>query len=272
VIFFVKGAVVPKYLCSECGSERGTPEPPSVPFSVLLDDHAVRSTLLSHTCLASGGSYVSSSSIPQINGKGKAMKLLSCALLLMASMAFVLLGCSDNSTSPSGPIGQSAPSPSAMVLAKEGPVVRSVTGSSLLHFTDEYGTSKIGTLTIAAKAYEGGAAGGTYNWVTFRGQNYNAETKWGGHGEVISVTMYPNSPYGNAAVICGHEREKSSLAGQYLAWFVVDNGEGGNAAAPDLCSEFVVSASPGAATMTPEQIYASYPYFYVSEAGNIAIH
>jgi hypothetical protein len=35
--------------------------------------------------------------IPQIIRKGKAMKILSCALLLVASMAFVLLGCADNS-------------------------------------------------------------------------------------------------------------------------------------------------------------------------------
>jgi len=33
----------------------------------------------------------------KINRKGKAMKILSVALLLLASLAFVLLGCSDNS-------------------------------------------------------------------------------------------------------------------------------------------------------------------------------
>ncbi len=36
------------------------------------------------------------------------MKILSCGLLLMASLAFVLLGCSDNSAVPVSPTDQSA--------------------------------------------------------------------------------------------------------------------------------------------------------------------
>jgi hypothetical protein len=205
--------------------------------------------------------------------KGNIMKPISCVLLLMASLAFVLMGCSENVAPVSGPGGQStASSSSAVPLAKGGSVIHSVSGSSLLHFNDGNGTERIGTLTMAANLYEGGMAGGTYNWVTFTGKNYRADTKWGGHGVVKSVTMYPASSYGNAAVICGLERDDSSLPGKYLVWFVVDNGEGGNATAPDLCSEFVQSDSPDIATMTPEQIYALFPYFYVSEVGNLTIH
>ena len=90
------------------------PEPPSVLSSALPDDPAVPSIDKNPTCLASGGSIVSSSSIPQIIRKGKVMKTLSCALLLMASMAFVLLGCSDNSALPVSPTDQSAGAPASL--------------------------------------------------------------------------------------------------------------------------------------------------------------
>ncbi len=57
------------------------------------------------------------------------MKLLSCALLLMASLAFVLLGCSENSTPIASPTNQMAPPMPAAGLAKGG-VLHSVTGSA----------------------------------------------------------------------------------------------------------------------------------------------
>ncbi len=97
---------------SECGSERGARALSewrcrrheskgyrSAECIVLRSTSRPLSTIPNlNTCPASGGIKVSSSSNPQIIRKGKAMKLLSCALLLMASMAFVLLGCSDDST------------------------------------------------------------------------------------------------------------------------------------------------------------------------------
>jgi len=186
------------------------------------------------------------------------MKTFCCAFLLMASMAFVLLGCSDNS----GPVAASneqvtAPS-NASSLAKGGPVVHSVTGSSLLRFFD-----KMGTLTIAAHQYEDATVDGTYNWVTTGA--FHPGAPWGGHGEVKYLTFY-NSTFGNAVVICGLEREKSSLANKYLVWFLVDNPSG-----PDACSEFVQSGSSDIHNMTPDQIYALFPYLYVSEEGNLTI-
>ena len=194
------------------------------------------------------------------------MKILSVALLLMASLAFVMWGCSDNSSSVVSTNEQtSAPGG----LSKSAPV-HSVTGSSLLRFTDNYGSVKMGTLTINAFLYQDGTAGGTYNWVTLRGEGYGAE-KWSGNGKVKFLTMYPESPYGNAVVICGLEGDKSSFPNQYLVWFLVDNGQGGSATGPDLCSEFVISSSSDNASLTPGQIYALFPYFYTSEAGNIDI-
>jgi hypothetical protein len=53
------------------------------------------------------------------------MKILSCALLLMASMLFVVMGCSDNSAVPVSPTEQSiSMQGTAATLAKGGPVVQ----------------------------------------------------------------------------------------------------------------------------------------------------
>ncbi len=58
----------------------------------------------------------------QIFGKDNVMKILSLTLLLMASMAFVLLGCSDNSAPIGAPTDQAGlSSSSSTVLAKAGP-------------------------------------------------------------------------------------------------------------------------------------------------------
>jgi hypothetical protein len=58
------------------------------------------------------------------------VKTLSLALLLMAGMAFVLLGCSDNSNSVVTPNDQVASSGSATSLAKIGEDLHSVTGTA----------------------------------------------------------------------------------------------------------------------------------------------
>lgn len=55
-----------------------------------------------------------SSSTPQIIRKGNVMKTLSLALLLMASIAFVLLGCSDNSSPLVSPTDQFSQAPASL--------------------------------------------------------------------------------------------------------------------------------------------------------------
>jgi hypothetical protein len=49
--------------------------------------------------------------------RGNAMKIMSLALLLMASMAFVLVGCSDNSAPLVAPTDQSAQTPAPLAKA-----------------------------------------------------------------------------------------------------------------------------------------------------------
>jgi hypothetical protein len=64
------------------------------------------------------------------------MKILSLALLLVASMAFVLLGCSDKSAPIVAPNDQGMVSSSASSLAK-GDVLYSATGGA--HFFKIHG-------------------------------------------------------------------------------------------------------------------------------------
>jgi hypothetical protein len=67
--------------------------------------------------------------IQESQRKGKAMKTVSVALLLVAGLAFVLVGCSDNSNPAAYSNGQSvAPSTAPASLAK-GDILHQVTGS-----------------------------------------------------------------------------------------------------------------------------------------------
>jgi hypothetical protein len=190
-------------------------------FPVLPDDPATRSTFLSHTYLASGGIHVSSSSIAHITGKGKAMKLLSCALLLMASMAFVLAGCSDKSDSLLTPKEQ--PTATGSSLAKGGPVVHAATGS--MHLYPE-GETKMRTFAFTAKQYKDGSFDGEYQ--VYRHAS-GAANKW--HGKVIYLNVKDNK-----ALIIGYEdHQTGAWLGTYDAFIAIDNGEGTNAS-PDIMS------------------------------------
>jgi hypothetical protein len=84
----------------------GSSEPPSVPHFVLPDDPAVPSNGENPTRITFTHS--------QIIRKGKAMKTFSLVLLLVASMAFVLLGCSDKSALPVSPTDQSTLVPASL--------------------------------------------------------------------------------------------------------------------------------------------------------------
>jgi hypothetical protein len=96
------------------------------------------------------------------------MKTLSLALLLMASMTFVLLGCSDNSATIAGPTDQTVSRgvhPTATGLDKSGPVLNSVSGNAhnFIRFTS--GTHKknwdmFGNLRFSAKLGQDNIASG----------------------------------------------------------------------------------------------------------------
>lgn len=149
------------------------------------------------------------------------MKILPVALLLMASMAFVLLGCSDNSSSLLTPKEQ--PTAAGSSLAKGGPVVHDATGS--MHLYPE-GESKMRTFAFTARQYKDGSCDGEYQ--VYRHAS-GAINKW--HGKVVHLNVE-----GNKALIIGYEdHQTGAWLGTYDAFIAIDNGEGTNAS-PDIMS------------------------------------
>ena len=163
------------------------------------------------------------------------MKTLSCALLLMATLAFVLLGCSDNTSSPVSSGEQTVAAPVTPAnLGKKGPVVASVTGNGGVRF--DYwvdGKQVYGSFTISARKYADGSCDGEYqaidhvvDWKT---------TNWW-HGKVLSLEVV-----GNKALVGGQEtdyvgNEATEYIGYYDAFVVIDNGQGSRATSPDIRS------------------------------------
>jgi hypothetical protein len=149
------------------------------------------------------------------------MKIMSFTLLLMASMAFVLLGCSDKSDSLLTPNEQ--PTATGLSLAKGGPVVHDATGS--MHLYPE-GETKMRTFAFTAKQYKDGSFDGEYQ--VYRHAS-GAVNKW--HGKVVHLNVE-----GNKALIIGYEdHQTGAWLGTYDAFIAIDNGEG-TSASPDIMS------------------------------------
>jgi hypothetical protein len=209
------------------------------------------------------------------------MKLLSCALLLTASMAFVLAGCSENSVSPVSAGEQTVATPVAPTgLMKKGPVVASVTGNGAVRY--DYwvdGKQVFGSFAVSARKYADGSCEGEYqiidHVVPWKSTNW-----W--HGKVLSLEIV-----GNMALVGGQEIKFPGNGDEiYLNWYdsfvLVDNGKGGTATSPDLRS--IVYTEPPSNylhmkndvwTMTPENFLAfvesmGYAPFTVS-LGNIQV-
>lgn len=190
------------------------------------------------------------------------MKLLSCALLLMASMTFVLAGCSENLNSPVSAGDQTAATPVAPTsLMKKGPVVASVTGNGAVRY--DYwvdGKQVFGSFAVSARKYADGSCEGEYqiidHTVPWKSTNW-----W--HGKVLSLEIV-----GNMALVGGQEMKFPGKGDEiYLNWYdafvLVDNGEGSSATSPDVRSN-VYSEPPSnylhmkndVWTMTPDQLIA----------------
>lgn len=150
------------------------------------------------------------------------MKILSVALLLMATMAFVLVGCLDNSDPvAASPEQQVLVSNTAVAPAKEGPVVNSASGNPALF----YG-GKIVVSAFTAHRYSDGSGGGEYEFWA-HAFDPTLGNKW--HGKVLFLQVW----YGNTAVIGGIETGQYGLPDTYDIFVVTDNGEGANAQ-PDM--------------------------------------
>jgi len=163
------------------------------------------------------------------------VKPLSLALLLVASMAFVMLGCSEDSSSPADVGTQTvAASRATASLAKRGPIVASVTGNGAVRL-DVWldGKQLYGTFSISARKYADGSCDGEYqiidHVVAWKSTNW-----W--HGKVLSLVID-----GNKALVGGQEMSfPGNGDNMFLNWYdalvLVDNGQGSNATTPDMRS------------------------------------
>jgi hypothetical protein len=148
------------------------------------------------------------------------MKTLWFVLLLIACMAFLLMGCSDKSALITGPTDQATTEQNAAgALAKAGPVVHSATGSG--HTITGTGSAGHATwfFAFSAHQYADGSFGGRVNI-----NDHSFQVK--GNFPVVYMNVD-----GNRALIVDYGTLPIEYGGGtwYMAYVVVDNGEGRNA-------------------------------------------
>jgi hypothetical protein len=143
------------------------------------------------------------------------MKIMSFALLLMASLAFVLTGCSDNTSVPVTPGEATIVSSSTPASLTKGGILHSATGSANV-FVD----GKSFTFAFTAHEYAGPSYDGEYQIYV-----HAQPPEWGKiHGKVMSLKVYDY--LGGKAAVIGTIETKSGFPGFYDAFVVVDLGEG----------------------------------------------
>jgi hypothetical protein len=191
------------------------------------------------------------------------MKVPSLALLLMASMAFVLTGCSDNSGPVVGPNGQTlAASNSPAALSKTGEGLHQATGTG--HWaTTPWGNARI-RFAFSAIQHANGTTSGELQLNDESGECYF-------HAKVTELRIEPGQP--NMAELIGTIDKGGAGKGAppYVSTVfvvVVDNGEGKKATGPDMIS-YIPWFGPGDAEYygtTVEALLALTPRQFLSWA------
>jgi hypothetical protein len=146
------------------------------------------------------------------------MKTSSLALLLVACMAFVMLGCSENPNAVVNPGEQNTgTSGHAISLEKGKPILHTATGAS-----NEFYQGKMQTWAFNAKQYADGSYDGVVQiFVHSQPRDYGFL-----HCEVMSLKVHDMPDGAKAAVIGMVEIEKGPFNGSYDAFVVYDYGEG----------------------------------------------
>ncbi len=191
------------------------------------------------------------------------MKALSVVLLLMASMAFVLMGCSDSLSPAVSPTNQAFSSPTTSTsLPKAGvEVIHSLRASANAYYTLWYGPD--GTLwgtipgpkqkgrfynveTVQADAYSGGTVVGSLLY-QFLGELPPGVEAFGFLGRVEGKVIKLAVEGTKAFVVVEVTKVNGFPPGAWFAQVFIDNGEG--ASSSDEVSEWFVtdaaSVDPG---------------------------
>lgn len=194
------------------------------------------------------------------------MKTFSYALSFLTAFVTVLAGCSDTSTAPVPHIEQKVAPANGLTLAK-GPVVRSVTGDANILIA-----GKMGVLTVTARLYEDGTADGMFNLVNVA---FNPDQI--SRGPIVAVKFYDNYTFSNGvsgptALFWFRETVLEGYKDKYTACFVVDNGQGKNAAVKDWAGP-TNGPHDTVFDIDPQYMVDQFPSFFVPiDVGNVSIH
>jgi hypothetical protein len=207
------------------------------------------------------------------------MKILSVALLLLASLAFVVLGCSDNSApivAPSDEALSTSASPAALA---KGAVLASASGSAQMYLDADGNptlekSAILRVCTFNAREYAGESYSGEFIMLGAPGPKQTFSCK----AEILQVKVQGNK----AKMVFKILRAGgglSGLEGINGCYVVVDNGEG-NKAEPDLNSPFYFIFPPEVTQtfldMTPDAFLAflptvGYPGLVPINLGNVQV-
>jgi hypothetical protein len=182
-----------------------------------------------------GGTQYLAASILHNLIKGIVMKTFSLVLLLIASMAFVLVGCSDNSTPVAGPTEQALSTAASSSSLAKGGIINSVTGTGHWKSVPNSIQSNVRTSFSAIRHADGSVSGEV--------QSRDKGPLFAFHGKVIDLKVQGNiarlefvftrATYFGAPLADYYGGDLSNV----VAWFVVvDNGEGKKAGGPDCVS------------------------------------
>ncbi len=179
------------------------------------------------------------------------MKILQLALLLIASLAFVLIGCSDTPTSMSAGPAQGLNTPTGF--AKVGAVIHTATGCARIRafWGYSYKTEFSFCATLTLQGISSGEvvmtdqsslkSGGEIS--KFRGEIFNLQVE--GNRAKLNWT-YTSGPW----------------TGMYGCTVVEDNGEGAKAG-PDMASAFLWTDGSDLGGYTISQVIAMSPNEYI---------
>jgi hypothetical protein len=183
--------------------------------------------------------------------KGKVMKIFSCTLLLIAILAFVLLGCSD-SNSPVTPSEQALSTATSTTALAKGGVLASASGSGQMYIDENGKPAEKGDMmrvfTFNAREYADGCSGEvTFQVAPGRPLAFK--------GDVILLKVHGNK----ASIVFKYTEGEGFFAG-LVGWVALmqvrDNGEGASAL-PDELAGFLSlnrpTIPPRWETSTPDE-------------------
>ncbi len=184
-------------------------------------------------------------------GKGKIVKPLSVAMLVIVPTAFVLAGCTEKTNPLATPADQLMNAPAASAnLSKNGPLLHSVQGG---FWFDIYGNGKKVQNTIGAHQYVDGSFGGRY---LVNAANAYDHVRWvNAYSRVLFLKVYDDVPgYEKFAVVGGVETTGPGKGYFEVWWLALATGTGNIVTADGFYYDLDSSIVAKAWVLPPDQL------------------